>query len=425
MKTKCLFWLILTMAMPLAAQTAPEAPAPSGASVFAPLVSRLQVEQRGNFVGLFWVDSPDVRGPVYIYRSTTPFERSEPRTGLRIAELPHGAQSHVDEIEMGETDIILYYFVVASDEMGQIFDIPIIYGNTRSILIPAAPFGVAPAPPPAPQEPAPVPVAIPPGISSLRTATDGGRVIITFTQSPGTSGAILYRSVTPIRQTADLSGALIIQIGITSPFADYPVPGIPFYYAVILEEDLIRGTVGIIPGHNVTIAPVEVASLDPADGRRMRPMPLPLLSARYATALLNAHARTPPPRELSPLAIKALAEVPARPAAAETALKRPRVFASDLAAHPAGSEAFALSSIVTGPFAARNWDAARDELIRFLSLPRSPDAQARARFYLGQSYYFMYRPRDALFEFLAIQDRFPAEAMAWIQASLAMLKEQP
>jgi len=406
MKPKLLLCLALLLAF--AVQTAPAFPGPAETAVFAPFVSRLQGELRNNLIRLSWEDSPAVRGPVYVFRSDRPFERSAPLAGIRSVQVPYGVQFYVDEVEAGETEKILYFFAVASDGAGRIFDIPIIYTNMIRMRIPAAGDIAHEELPP---EPVFVPPAVPAGISSLQAVAEGNRVIITFAQGQGTSGAVLYRSVSPIRQTADILGAVIVQMGISSPFTDYPVPGIPFYYAVILEQDLIRGMAEIIPGQNATIASVEAVPTDPAERRRMRPMPLPPLSAQGV----------PPPRDLSPEALRALEELPPRP---EAERMRPRVFARDLAVPHGAGEDFALSLIVSGPFAARNWEAARNELVGFLSLPRSAEAQARARFYLGQSYYFMRMPREGLFEFLAIQERHPAEAMVWIQAALNMLKEQ-
>ncbi|MCL2373749.1 MAG: hypothetical protein FWC65_00715 [Treponema sp.] len=413
MKKKWLFWLMLAAAiapLPLAAQIPP---APADSAFFSPLVSRIQGELRNNLVRLSWMDSADARGTVYIFRSTRPFERSASLAGMPRIEVPHGTQFYVDEVERGEIDRAVYYFVVASNETGQTFEVPISHVNMIRVEIPAAaPIPFTPMMPPLPIMEDPVP-PVPAGISSLQATADGDRVLITFTHVPAGPGAVLYRSASPIRQTSDLLGAAIVQMGVTSPFIDRPVPGIPYYYAVILEEDLIRGTVYIILGQNATTAAAEIA--DPQ--ALMRPMPLPQLSAQGAPSGFF------PPQALSPEAARALEALPAQPAPAPAAMI-PRVFARDLAAPHAGGEDLALFSIVNGSFAARNWDAARNELVDFLSLPRTPDAQARARFYLGQSYYFMGRPREALFEFLAIQELYPAEAMAWIQASLHLLAAQ-
>jgi TolA-binding protein len=104
------------------------------------------------------------------------------------------------------------------------------------------------------------------------------------------------------------------------------------------------------------------------------------------------------------------------------ALKTPRVFTRDLEGTPTNGEDYALASIIKGSFFARNWEAAREELAKFLALPRSAEATARAKFYLGQCFYFLRQPREGIFEFLAIQDRFPTEAGEWVQASLDMMK---
>ena len=305
--------MLTTLALPVAAQTAGEA---AETTVFAPFVSRLQGELRGSFIGLSWADSPVARGRVFIYRSTSPFDRAGMlHPGLRIAEVPYGAQSHVDEVEAGAVDTTFYYFIVASDEAGRLFDVPIFHINTVGVRVP----GIAPPAPPLPVipdgvAPPPPPGELPHGISSLRAVPDGDRIVITFHQSPGTSAAVLYRSIHPIRRTADLLGAVIVQPGVSSPFTDHPVPGIPYYYAVILEDDLIRGTVEIVLGYNATFAAAEVASPDPAQRRRMRPMPLPLLSVQGATSVFGIHGTLPPVQELSTEAAKALEDVPLRPA---------------------------------------------------------------------------------------------------------------
>jgi hypothetical protein len=359
---------------------------------------------------------------------------------IRPVEIPYGVRSFVDEIE-GNQGTTIYYFVVSSDERGHLYDIPIIFSNTISIQIGAGgaisqTFVPEPAvdvrhdiastmrgPPPAPVPPAGTPAAAPEGISSLEAVVQGERVVITF--NPGTNRNItLYRRIRPISYTADLLGAVIVQTRISSPFIDHPVPGIPYFYALVSEDDLVRGTVVIAPGLNATMAPVQVP-LEPggSDLREIRAMPLPGISVWAAIPGMNAFTEIPPPMELSPQTLRALEDIPARPQGV-TAIRNPRMFSRDMGTANVWSEEFALASIVQGSFAARNWEAASRELTAFLALPRSPEVTARARFYLGQCWYFLRRPREGLFEFLAIQDRHPVEAMEWIQASLNMIKEQ-
>ena len=433
-----MFWLLcLLIALPLAAQTnrdgmQRENAISGGNAVFAPFVSMIQVELRNNLLRLSWVDSPDVRGPVYIYRSNMPFNGAMPLSGsfsgIRPLEVPYGTRSFVDDIEDGgTTGEYLHYFIAASDERGRSYDISIAFTNTISIRLPETdhvptihPIVPVYTPEPAPQR----------GIFSLEAVPQADRIIITFTKgqdlaarTAGPENLNLYRSLRPIRQTADLLGAVIVQTGVSSPFRDLAVPGIPYFYAVIAEDDLVRGTVEIVPGRNATITPAELQAASSQehggqDFRTIRAMPLPNISVQTAIPGIISHTAAPPPSELSTEAAKALGNI--RPQN-EHILKRPRVFARDMETPGAGGEEYALSAIIRGSFMARNWEAAGEELLIFLSLPRIPEVNARARFYLGQCWYFLNRPRDGLFEFLSIQDRYPNEASEWIRASLDMM----
>jgi len=47
---------------------------------------------------------------------------------------------------------------------------------------------------------------------------------------------------------------------------------------------------------------------------------------------------------------------------------------------------------------------------------RPPDVDARARFYLGQTYYLQDRPREAFLEFLLAEDFLSHEVAAWKEA---------
>ena len=413
-----------------AGQTPPEQIQPSqpGPAVFAPFVTRLQGEVKNNLIRLSWTDSPDIRGPVFIYRSSLPFDTGNSVTTANAVEVPYGVQSYVDEIESPTT---VYYFAAASDETGRRYVIPIVSANTIAVRPPEdanVPGPGSPAATPA-GTPASAPAVKPnrseQGVTSLQAAVQGDRVIITFTGADG-KNAVLYRSVRPINQTQDLLGAVIVQTNISSPFTDYPAPGIPYFYAVVTQEDLTRGAVVINPGLNAATTPAVVSSAGSpgtdTSGREIRAMPLPQISAQAAVPGAGAASdRASRRTEISQQAARALSDVPARPSP-DPALKRPRVFARDLEASPEGGEEYALSMIVKASFMGKNWETARGDLIKFLALPRKSEITARAKFYLGQCYYYLKQYREGLFEFLAIQDRYPAEAMEWIQASLDAMK---
>jgi hypothetical protein len=260
-----------------------------------------------------------------------------------------------------------------------------------------------------------------PAIRDIAASVEGDKVIITFRGGEG-KRPVLYRSVRPLKETGDLLNAVIVQPGVVSPFTDYPVPGILYYYAVIPEADITGGTLRIIPGLNATTQSVEAAPDRRADLREpgIRSLPLPQISLQTAAPGMNAFNETPPRAELSPEAAKALGNIPPGGGNSAEPLKKPRAFNQDLEP-PSGGEEHILRSIVQGSFSRKEWEPARDELLRYLALPRSSLPEARARFYLGQCYYFTGAYRESLFEFLSIQSNYPAEAAEWIRSVLEKL----
>ena len=227
----------------------------------------------------------------------------------------------------------------------------------------------------------------------------------------------------PVRRTADLLSAVIVRAGAVFPFTDYPVPGIPYYYTVIYEEELVRGSVQIRPGRNSTVRAVEVPSA--ADRENLRSMPLPLLSIQNTVPGADRFSELPTVIPLSPEAAKAVADIRAG-IPAERAEKKPRAFSQDLEITAEGGDG-PLRGIVQGPFLKREWEQAREDLLRFLSLSRTAAAEARAHFYLGQAAYFTGRHREALIEFLLFQKEYPLEAGEWLEAVLDRMaqKETP
>jgi TolA-binding protein len=97
----------------------------------------------------------------------------------------------------------------------------------------------------------------------------------------------------------------------------------------------------------------------------------------------------------------------------------PRVFNQDVQNNAASGEDYDLAVIVRGPFFRKDWGVARVELQRYLSVPHSQNAAARAHFYLGQCHYFTGDARSALSEFMSVHSLFPDEAASWVQAALA------
>ncbi|MDR0759347.1 MAG: hypothetical protein LBF74_04470 [Treponema sp.] len=382
----------------------------SGGSILAPFVSRLQGEVKNNLIRLTWIDSQDVRGPVFIYRSQTPFDNAHPYYLVHPIEAPYGAQSYIDEVEIpGEW----HYFIAASDAQGRRYEILIPYGNTVTVRVGEI------------QQESLRSMRIP-GVSSkiigLEASVRGDGVLVSFRLSAPARNLVLYRSVNPITKTQDLLNAVLVEDRVFSPFMDYPVPGIPYYYAVITEDELVSGSTEIYPGYNATVNAAEVSTqsrvgLTASPG--IRAIPLPLISVN-AVSPGNGYEDVPAPTPLSPEAARAVNSLGLQGASPPLPQKTPRVFDQDLAP-PSGGEEYVLRSVVQGSFKNRDWPVCRDELLQYLSLPRSAAAEGRARFYLAQAYYFTGSYREALFEFLTAQTTYPKETVDWVQASLTML----
>jgi hypothetical protein len=405
-------------------------------SVFAPFVSRLSVETQGDTIKLTWIDSRDVTGPVYVSRSTQPIQNTVGLSKLPSVEVPYGAQSYIDRLDTSGT---WYFSVMASDGKGRRYDVIIPYNNTISVKTnlagdekPLKSMETAETPPLAAKSSAGVGVtnaaeaqkAVP--FSDISATVQGDGVNLSFHTLKGGKTVVVYRNAQPIQTTQDLLDAVIVQTGVSSsPFIDYPVPGIPYYYAIFLEDDLKTGTATIEKGKNATIVPVEIPAGKyriglPGPQNDVRSMPLPLLSIYTAYPNADPGSGIPAPQPLSEGATKAVAQWAT--ARTEPAIpdKKPRAFSQDLST-PAGGEEYALKTVVQGPFARKDWEAVKDQLSKYLSLPRSSASEGRARFYLGQAFYFSADQRSALFEFLLVQSSYPQEATEWIQAVLPRL----
>jgi hypothetical protein len=392
-KSAFFFTMIFVLAFSSAAQQAAQG---------SPTVSQIKVETRNNLIRVSWTDSPDARGPVYIFRSARPFTGSIP-ANIRPVVIRYGQQYYIDDTEDMTN---LYYFIAASDVSGRRYDTIIPQTNSTYINL---------AQPQQAQIISPSVTAVTESGESdgnLFARQEGERVVITYENADQHKNAILYRSTQPFRQAQALLNAAIVQSGITFPFIDYPVPGFLWYYAVVYEDEIVSGNIGIRPGVNATVSPVLISG-DEAAQRAMRAIPLPMLTLRdhhdgffltdlpqqaYLNTGRDSQNRQKPPLEL----------------------KKPRVYVIDLEATTGGEDS-ALVQIVQEYIEKYDWEGARAGLRHYLSLPRSKNVEMRARFYLGQAFYYTGSYREALFEFLTFRSYNSAEANVWIEAVLTAM----
>ncbi len=150
---------------------------------------------------------------------------------------------------------------------------------------------------------------------------------------------------------------------------------------------------------------------------QLRPLPLPRVSLESVVPGERVHP-LPPPQPLSREAESALADVEQAPR--DTVRNEAQIFIEDVEPAQNGEE-YTFRSIIQGPFTAKDWAQAREQLASFLSIPRSADTEYKARFYLGQAYYFLNMPKESLFEFLAVQPAYPEPSHEWIESCLILL----
>jgi len=382
---------------------------------FIPYISSISVEARNNLIRITWQDSPDARGPVFIFRSARPFSGSIP-ANIRPVVVRYGEQYYIDDADDMEN---LYYFIAASDISGQRYDIILPRINSTSLFLAQTEDEaqtqtqeqiIVPSQTSAP-------AVISDGIYNLRANHDEDRVVITFESTGERRNAILYRSTRPVQRPQDLLNAVIVQSGITSPFVDFPIPGLTWYYAVVYEDEIASGVMGIRPGINATTSPVTIANVTAE--RSLRPIPLPVMTLRNTMPDSLFITEIPGMTSLNIESAGILRDTQ-MPPKLPLVPRRPRVFAADLVA-PTGGEESALFQIIMEHFVKFEWENARVSLQHYLSQPRSREIEARARFYYGQALYYTNNYRQALMEFLFFRSFHLPEANTWIEAVLTAM----
>lgn len=262
-------------------------------------------------------------------------------------------------------------------------------------------------------------------VQRIKATVQEDRVVISFTPEKLGSPCVLYRSTTPITTTRDILSAVIIQSGIqASPFIDYPIPGLPSYYALLEEKAVREGRLELVPGKNTTIVPAEIPAgtgrigLPPLE-HPLRNIPLPYIAALPYSKPGVLLMDVVPAQPLSGSSLKALGALP-QGTPLKPSQKSLRILSQDRET-PSSGEAYQLQQIVQEYVVKEKWDEALKALENFLSLRRSAEIEGRAHFYRGESYYFRGEYEKALFAFLLAQTAYPRESAEWIQGVLQQL----
>jgi hypothetical protein len=377
----------------------------------APFVSRLKADVTGPAIVLTWRDSPDVKGPVLVYRDVAEITKATLPDAEFLAEVAYGEGSYTDYPQDTRP---YFYAVLAGDEAGTRFEVLVPFRNKtlspRRIQVLGTPEQLA---------------ATITGISA--TVTAGGISVRFSTNRPGRP-LILYRSSSPIEDFQDLVTAVpIILEPRTKDYLDSPPAGLAFFYAVVDEELLKVGRPGIVPGENATMTPVRIpltaAAIVTAERRKERASPLPLLvldRTVYSGGSISPAIVVPAEETVARQTEESIDAIVQRQAEEPFAPLVLQVLAIDKAS-VGGSDQYILHEIVTDLLERGKIVEAAGELEGFLRVRRAPDIEARAHFYLGQALYLQGRYSEALFEFLEARDLYYAQAEPWVDSCLEWL----
>jgi hypothetical protein len=360
----------------------------------APVVSGLVAGVSGQSVTLAWIQAPNITGENIILRSNRPITAANYETAEKRGVLPVATTTFTDTIEDGKD---YYYAILSRDATGAEYDFFIPASNS---LLVAVSTGKT-------EEPAKIAA-----FSGFDAMQKDDSVLVAWTASIRKKNLILYRSTSPFSGMSSLPQAIVVAsfVDTGSPYIDYPVPGVSYYYAILDEDSLRTGNAAFVPGANTSAIPVEIPTGTGKIQRPLlpvlRPMPLPWLNPSHEADVTPAKFSQDTER-----IIRALAVSPEGKASVE---REPYVFKSDLSSSSAGEE-YSLRKIIATTFGARAWDKSITELNDFLSIRRSEVTQARAHFYLGEAYYFSKNYRQALLELLLAEDRYYNQSREWIQ----------
>ncbi|MCX7028912.1 MAG: hypothetical protein NTU62_02190 [Spirochaetes bacterium] len=257
-------------------------------------------------------------------------------------------------------------------------------------------------------------------------AADGSAIEVTFVSSDPRRDLLVFWGTAPMTTAEGLLRSTA-KAQLDAGAVRYAVPVLPGtdYWFAVLDAGLYKvGGVPLVPGENTTARGVRVpaaAASSPVAASTQRNQPLPSLQLGVSVSTgreveTGGLPEVPTERGVSPTTALAIAELLREAGPVPRPILKVQVLSEDVAG---GDQV--LQSVASGALASGDWAGAEKKLKDFLSLRRTPELRALARFYLGQAYWFQGRLREAFFEFLGCEDTLPRESRAWQDACLGGL----
>ncbi|MCK5198142.1 MAG: hypothetical protein KAR21_07315, partial [Spirochaetales bacterium] len=309
-----------------------------------------------------------------------------------------------------------YYAVLALDSAGKTYNLFIPYKNVTSI-----PVGVVSLT--SPEKLAVI-------ISDIKTITNGNAIEISFNSSESNRDLIIYRSTSPILKYQNLIKASLIATIPSSngKYTDHPIPGIPYYYAVMDSELTKSGRYVFNTGENITEYSALVRSgvssmvLESRETLRNQPLPyLKLTSSIDTGKILSQNSPELPAKyNLSFESTTAVNNILMNFYTEGKKDLKPVILAEDIDISE-NSEEYQLKRILESDFKEQNWIIAYKLISNLLSVHHSEHIDQRAHFYRAQILYFQNRYRESFMEFVLVGKDMEKETEPWLNELLTIL----
>jgi hypothetical protein len=410
---------------------------------FNPYPLSLQATQVLDHILITWKDSFSFRdGTFKILRLDEAISNNNIEEAQVIATVPYGISRYEDT---PPEDGRYYYAVIGVTAQGEEYPQVAIYRNT---LLDPVVFS-APVPQEEPETPAVVEEPEAPVSPAEDNSTDPPRedpetpaeigfdtAAIVLTTSPGPNGLalefqgnksdrnyLLFRSTSIINTVEAVRNADLIRTFSlpTGAYFDEPPAGIPYYYAVVDASALNRGE-GSLFSDNFTPESYSkrLAVVTSATDTESRRLPLPQI--RIGRDVVSGSVRTPtglvlpPEAPLSENGRESLAELAKNTRAAEVAsLPSFALLSQEEGDFLAGSSR-ELRKVYDSFIVPKDYDQSIEAIKSLLANGLEKEWALRARFYLAQVYALAGKNRQALLEFISIEESFEDQSAPWIAA---------
>lgn len=378
-----------------------------------PFVSKLKSVAEENLIRLSWVDSPDTVHKYLIYRHVEEINNDNFESAQFVGESDTGNGYFID---YPSTIDKFYYAVLSLDSSGKTYNLFIPYKNITTI-----PVGVDSIA--SPEE-----LAV--TISDIKTVLSGNTIEISFQISGTNRNLVIYRSADPIRIYEDLIKAALITTIPSSQYhyIDHPVPGVPYYYA-IMDSDLAKsGRYVFNSGENITEHSILVKSgvsaslLESRETIRNQPLPYLELNSRIDTGeiLSPGVSELPVKYNLTFESTSVINSILNNFYPEEKTMLIPVILADDIDISES-SEEYQLKRILESDFKDQNWPIAYELISNLLSVHHSEQIELKAHFYRGQILFFQNKYRDSFMEFILAGKDFTKETEPWLDELLTIL----